>query len=381
MSAQVQGTGQTNAVPEIRTNVRSKPNWRQTVVVGALRATSSVAPRLAARWAARLFFTPLRSTPSPRMRRQLATGTSFFLQHETGRIAGWRWGKGPVVYLIHGWSGRGGQLAAFVKPLVAQGFSVVAFDAPGHGESEGGRTTLLEFERALRAVAEKQGQPHAMIAHSLGGAACALALQMGLRAERIVFIGTPSDPARYFRSFLSRFGVSDSARVEIERSFESRFQFRWDDLSLVRIGAKVNAPLLVVHDRDDEEVPCEEGNLIVSAWPKSQLLSTEGLGHRRILHDPEVVDHVVDFISQTNSRTERKLSMRNQGETEPEPTKQSASGALRSRQTCASPDCTNLVIEEWDEQGRFCARCTIEGDLFDRDARRERLFPESTTNF
>jgi hypothetical protein len=41
---------------------------------------------------------------------------------------------------------------------------------------------------------------------------------------------------------------------------------------------------------------------------------------------------------------------------------------------CANPICSNLVLEVWEETGRYCARCAIEQDLYDREARRERVF-------
>ncbi len=40
---------------------------------------------------------------------------------------------------------------------------------------------------------------------------------------------------------------------------------------------------------------------------------------------------------------------------------------------CANPGCHNLVAEPWEESGLFCAKCTIEMELYDRQARWERL--------
>src|SRR5687768_10404331 len=45
------------------------------------------------------------------------------------------WGRGPVVYLLHGWGGRSSQWSSFVEPLARAGLTAVAFDAPGHGAS------------------------------------------------------------------------------------------------------------------------------------------------------------------------------------------------------------------------------------------------------
>ena len=53
----------------------------------------------------------------------------------------------------------------------------------------------------------------------------------------------------------------------------------------------------MVHDQDDAEVRWAEGAAIAAAWPGAELLTTRGLGHRRILRDPAVVAHVTDFIA------------------------------------------------------------------------------------
>ena len=65
------------------------------------------------------------------------------------RLAVWSWGDGPTAILLHGWGGRSDQLAAFVPPLLAAGFSVVAPDAPGHGDSTGGTSSVLAFAAAI----------------------------------------------------------------------------------------------------------------------------------------------------------------------------------------------------------------------------------------
>jgi len=97
-----------------------------------------VAPGVAARVGARLWF----AIPRPRVhedaRKFLATGDRFDARVKERRVAGWRWGNGPTVILLHGWGGYAGQLSAFVEPLVRSGYQVIAFDAPSHGESDAG---------------------------------------------------------------------------------------------------------------------------------------------------------------------------------------------------------------------------------------------------
>ena len=55
---------------------------------------------------------------------------------------------------------------------------------------------------------------------------------------------------------------------------------------------------LFVHDRDDAEVAFGSGLALARAWKDARLVATRGLGHRRILRAPEVVQDAIDFIGE-----------------------------------------------------------------------------------
>ncbi len=263
----------------------------------AMRALERTLPALAAALAERLFFTPPQSTLAPPVRDLLATGRPFRVCVDGGRVAAWAWGRGPAVALVHGWGGRGGRLAAaFVEPLLAAGFSVVTFDAPGHGDSDGKLSSMPELARALQAVADAAGSLFGVIAHSMGGSASALAIAHGLRLERAVFLAPAADPARYAEDFATALAVGPVAMAGMRRRSEARLRVRWSELNVPRMAAGFDIPLLVVHDRDDPTVPWAEGEAIAAAWPGAQLVSTTGLGHREVVRAPEVVARALEFI-------------------------------------------------------------------------------------
>src|SRR4029453_9067342 len=150
-----------------------------------------VAPGVGARWAERIWFRLPRPPSSTRATTDAgaASGKRFAVKSDGARIAVETWGEGTPVYLAHGWAGRRGQLSALIDPLVARGHRVVAFDAPSHGDSSPGvrgprSSSIPEFANALWAVVVRFGSPHAVIAHSMGATATAVALCDGLVAER-----------------------------------------------------------------------------------------------------------------------------------------------------------------------------------------------------
>jgi pimeloyl-ACP methyl ester carboxylesterase len=278
-------------IPEKSTNVRSHvsgPVW--------LRASFSVAgylaPSLTASVAERLFFKTRRTGPRPGERDVLETAAPSSI----AGMEAWSWGNGPTVLLVHGWNGRATQLGGFVEPLVARGYRVVAFDAFGHGESPGSSMSLPELASCIRQVSDELGGLYGVIAHSMGGAATTLALADGLQLERAVFVSPPSDPRVFLQIFGDALGIADGVRTRLKKRIERRIETSMESIQGDRIAPSMRVPLLVVHDRNDKEVPVESGQSISNAWPGAELILTEGLGHQRILRAEPVTNVAVSFI-------------------------------------------------------------------------------------
>jgi pimeloyl-ACP methyl ester carboxylesterase len=64
---------------------------------------------------------------------------------------------------------------------------------------------------------------------------------------------------------------------------------------LTGVAPKLGTRALIVHDRSDREVPFLSAQSLHRAWQGSELMATEGLGHRRLLADPAVVERAVRF--------------------------------------------------------------------------------------
>ena len=258
---------------------------------------SRTAPNVASRVAVDLFMTPRRYAPPPRERELLAEATPFTVRVGAKlTVQAWRWGSGPAVLLVHGWEGRGAQLATFVRPLLAAGFSVVTFDAVGHGASSGSRSSLPHFTWSVRGVADAIAGPHAVIAHSLGCAATTLALREGLATERLVYISPPLDPSDYVARFGDILNISTPVLDRMKRRIEERFLRKWSDYSLAATAPDMTAPLLVIHDLDDDDTSHADGAALAAVWPGARMLTTTGLGHRRILRDPSVLEAATRFV-------------------------------------------------------------------------------------
>lgn len=297
--------------PVKSTNGRTKnaPPVSLRMARTAARALDAVSPRLAARFAAWLFFRTRRRPVPEAERAVLARAETSTVAFEGTRLAVWRWGRGPTVLLGHGWGGRGGQLHALVEPLVAAGHRVVAFDGPGHGASPGHSASLPELSRALATVARAHGSVRAIVSHSLGGPAAALAIADGLPVERLVLVAPPSDAASWLGALCDALELSVPARVLTRGAAEERAGVPIGRLNMGVIAEALWMPLLVVHDRGDREVPWSDGARI-AALTGGTLLTTEGLGHHRILQDAGVIAAIREFVGtapQRPSQLDREL--------------------------------------------------------------------------
>jgi pimeloyl-ACP methyl ester carboxylesterase len=208
-----------------------------------------------------------------------------------------------TVYLMHGWGGRGSQFGAMVEPLLESGHRVVMLDAPAHGESDHGpagprRTNGLEFAKALDAVFLRFGPADAVVAHSLGTISTYLALRFGwLGTERLVFVAPMVESQSLFDMFQGAMGFGTRTRRALDRTV-----YDWVGIPVAEFDARVQAahveplPTLVITDRGDRQTPYDD----VVDFAESidaPLITTEGLGHRKILRDPDVIANVVEFVS------------------------------------------------------------------------------------
>jgi len=217
------------------------------------------------------------------------------------RLAVETWGDGPPVYLVHGWGGWRGQLGSFVAPLVAAGHRVVGFDAPGHGDSAPGvlgarRGNAAEFAQALTDVVAAHGPAAGVIAHSLGGATAALAVHDGAPVARLAVIAPSPDLIRMTEGLSVHLGYGAQTHQRFLAQLAARAERPLADFDMTTLDVR-GTPALIVHDRLDKEVPYADGARLAAAWPRAEFVTTEGLGHQRILHDPAVIERVARFVA------------------------------------------------------------------------------------
>lgn len=260
---------------------------------------SWLAPETTVRRAARLFTTPFKST-----RTRALAAPKLGVREETLDVDGvaiktYIWGNPhtqPYVLFAHGWSSHGTRIAPWVAPLQAAGYAVVAFDQAAHGKSSGTQVTLPDFACYLLAVGHHYGPAAAVIGHSLGGAATAIAMARGLKAERAILLAPAADPLAAVDRFSRFVWMAGWLNRRMFAIFENRTMVTAEELQAHTNAPRIGHPALIVHDVEDREVPWSEGERYARYWVNSRLISTRGLGHNRVADDQSVIKLALRFL-------------------------------------------------------------------------------------
>jgi pimeloyl-ACP methyl ester carboxylesterase len=221
-------------------------------------------------------------------------------------VVTYTWGDGrrPVL-LVHGWRSRASRFAGLITRLLELGYSPVAFDAPGHGDSAGPITSILGFQRIIRALEERHGPFEGVIAHSLGVPFALYAVREGIAARRLVMISGVAEFGYLADTFCRELGLGPKVNRHLRRCIE-RGYFDGDDQIWTRFSvATGKTDLLVIHNDEDDVVDPEQARILLRAYgPHAHFLPTSGLGHRRIMTDPEVITEAVAFLQDSEGRSD-----------------------------------------------------------------------------
>lgn len=274
-----------------------------------------VSPRTAGRLAFRLFSSTKSGKPSNDKERQLHAAAQASMAEATlhrlaiagGDVAAWQFPprgvpSGRTVLVIHGWGSRIDYLQALVGGLRDKGCQVIGLDLPGHGSSSGRRLTVPMAIEAIEAASQKFGPFDAAIGHSFGGFSLTLAAERALQQipARLVLVAAPASATFVLAGFSEALGFSGRVRRALADQGQRITGHPVEHYSGPRVLAGLSVPTLVIHAEDDKEVGPEAARDYAASGPHVTLEWANGLGHRRIISAPEVIESIHSFIGGRN---------------------------------------------------------------------------------
>ena len=199
--------------------------------------------------------------------------------------------------MTHGWSGRGTQFRKFIHPFLEAGQRIVAFDGPAHGNSSGRKTDVTEFYEVIKLLETDYGPFEAAIGHSFGGVANLFAASQGIKIPKQILISSPTIADDIINETVRKLNGSIARGEYLKKYIQRRYGVHFEEVSILKLVETLdNVSILAIHDQNDKEVTLEHPNALLKKYTNSKLITTQGLGHIRILKSPEVIRHCLEFI-------------------------------------------------------------------------------------
>ena len=265
------------------------------------RVLSLISPRKSAVAAFELFCTPLEKS-----KKQTPPVFKFaepvYELFNGKKLKGYRWNKGqPVkILILHGFASAAHKFHRYVLPLIEKGYEVIAFDAPGHGSSEGSTINALDYKMMIKKVMEHHGPINGFITHSFGGLAVSLALEETPHDEntKVVLIAPATETTTAIDTAFKTLGITNKkVRAEFDKIILEVSGQKPEWFSVNRAMNNITAKVLWVHDEYDDTTPLTDAlKTKEQRLPNVQFIITRGLGHRRIYSDEDVMNRVVEFL-------------------------------------------------------------------------------------
>lgn len=270
-----------------------------TIVLVTVKLIAFISTKWMVRFAAKLFTTPIKhKTPKRELEMdQNSKQQKLFIPAIQKEIVVYEIGSGSKkILLVHGWSGRGTQLVKFAEELVKQDYTVISFDAPAHGKSEGKASLMPEFIESILEIERQYGSFDAAIGHSLGGMSLLNAVRKGFKINKLITIGSGDIVQDIIDDFIKNLKLTPKIGILMRLYFEDKYKSSMDSLSAYHSAKQIDIPVLVIHDENDPEVGIKAAYHIKENLKNGKLIITQNLGHRKILGDKHVIQETMHFL-------------------------------------------------------------------------------------
>lgn len=280
----------------------------------------------ALRLVTKLFCSPIKRPLGAKQIAFYQTGVTLNLTIGTHDIKVLKKGKGPCIYLSHGWNSNGFRMRHLADYLVEQGFTVLIPDLPCHGRSSGKVIDQIEAAKVVKELLLALNQ-HIKIqhicTHSWGGTVTLLALDMlreenkvaNLKLDSIVTISLPSHYQSIIKIFTESLNLNTKLSLGLieqlkvisqkdNRGLKEAFPIGLDKL----MQSLIDVPIMMIHDINDEVISYHNSNLMKKRYPFIKLHITQNNTHSNIIKNKEIQSNIKYFLQKSlNNSTKKPL--------------------------------------------------------------------------
>ncbi|MGJ7095553.1 alpha/beta hydrolase [Vibrio hannami] len=274
-------------------NKSGKNSIKKQLINISTRLHHTVAPRHAKKTAKKLFLTPVRT---PKANDEPIGLSKYDLETSEGAIKMYSLGAGPVWVLNHGWSGSASQFYPLMEFISSNGYTAVAYDQPGHGESEGAFGHIPAFVRCLETVLDSLDDIAGVVAHSMGTAATLECRHAKIADCPILLVAPVLDYLDNLFGSVARSGYSMKLFQEVVDDVAQQYHYPIHIIDPYQHLMNRTSQTYIVHDEKDRFTKYSVSEKAATESDYVTLITAHGKGHGRVMKSTEVMEAFKQLI-------------------------------------------------------------------------------------
>ncbi|WP_281629655.1 alpha/beta hydrolase [Vibrio sp. St2] len=275
-------------------NTSNKFSVKKRLVNLTTRLHHTLAPSHAKQTARKLLLTPARTKPKNAQPEGLVMGE---VQSQEGPLKTYQLGQGPVWVLTHGWSGTASQFFPLMEHIASQGYTALAYDHPGHGESGGLYGHIPAFVHGLEAILDSVDEVAGLVGHSMGTASAIECHHQKLVDKPLLLIAPVLDYLDNLFGSVARSGYSMRLFSAVVSEVEEQYRYPIQSIDPYNKLKLRQSKTIIVHDEGDKFTKFSVSQKAAQDMENVTLVATQGQGHGRVMKCPQVMQSFDELIA------------------------------------------------------------------------------------
>lgn len=268
-------------------NTSQKFSVKKSLVNITTRLHHTLAPNHAKNTARKLLLTPARTKPNNAEPTGLIKGE---VESKEGVLKTYQLGTGPVWVLTHGWSGSASQFYPLMEHIASRGYTALAYDHPGHGQSGGVYGHIPAFVHGLEAILDSVDDVAGLVGHSMGTASSIECHHQKLVDKPFLLIAPVLDYLDNLFGSVARSGYSMRLFNAVVSEVEDQYHYPIQSVDPYNKLKLRSAQTIIVHDQGDKFTKFEVSQKAAQEMENVTLVATQGQGHGRVMKCAEVME-------------------------------------------------------------------------------------------
>lgn len=184
-----------------------------------------------------------------------------------------------------------------MEHIASQGYTALAYDHPGHGESGGLYGHIPAFVHGLEAILDSVDEVAGLVGHSMGTASAIECHHQKLVDKPLLLIAPVLDYLDNLFGSVARSGYSMRLFSAVVSEVEEQYRYPIQSIDPYNKLKLRQSKTIIVHDEGDKFTKFSVSQKAAQDMENVTLVATQGQGHGRVMKCPQVMQSFDELIA------------------------------------------------------------------------------------